>query len=168
MKKPDGRCLVEVRNRQREVRFSINKKAVQGIVQVVLDESGQQASCVGIHFISDRKTRQLHQQFFSDPSPTDCMSFPIDESSDLCGHRHLGDVFVCPATAYARARGKAAFFWKELTLYVVHGLFHLLGEDDTTPKARTAMRKSERRAMAEARRRGILLSGLVTQTKKYA
>lgn len=96
------------------------------------------------------------------------MSFPIDETPDGRGHRHLGDVLVCPATAYARSRGSPDLFWKELTLYIVHGLFHLLGDDDTTPKARTAMRKHERRAMAEAKRRGVVLSGRVTKMKKYA
>ena len=165
MKKADNSCLVEVENRQREIRFSIDKKAIQDIVQTVLDLAGQQASCIAFLFLSDRKTRQLHRQFFSDPSPTDCMSFPIDETPDSAGHRHLGEVLVCPATAYARAQGIPALFWKELTLYIVHGLFHLLGDDDTTPKARTAMRKHERKAMAEMRRRGIFLIGPVTQTK---
>ena len=104
------------------------------------------------------------------------MSFPIDETPDAHGHRDLGDVVVCPMTAYLRSRGDVSIFWKELTLYIVHSLLHLLGYDDIAPKARATMRRQEKRAITLASRRGFCLRGSVqlsdkfpvTKTKKYA
>ena len=155
-------CTVEIRNRQREVRFSANPTIIQGIVQAVLDSEGQKASCVGIHFLSDRATCALHRQFFSDPSSTDCMSFPIDEKPVCNEFRHLGDVVVCPATALSFAKGNTVVFWEELSLYIVHGLLHLLGYDDTTPKKKATMRRHEQRALALARERSFILQGPVS------
>lgn len=156
-------CTVEVRNRQREVRFSVDSNIIRGIVQAVLDSQGQTASCVGIHFLSDLATRRLHQQFFSDPSSTDCMSFPIDEAPENPEeYRHLGDVVVCPATAFSHAKENPSLFWDELTLYIIHGLLHLLGYDDIDPNDRAIMRRQERRARALASKRGLLLKGPVS------
>ena len=151
-------CTVEVRNRQREISLVIERNTLQAIVEAVLASEGQEASCVGIHFVSDRVARKLHRQFFSNPSSTDCMSFPLDDAFDDRGERHLGEVVICPATAFART-GPGKPFWNELTLYIVHGLLHLLGYDDTTSKGRATMRQRERRAIRR-------LS--VTKTKKYA
>lgn len=157
----NGLCTVDIRNRQREVRFSVDSNTLQGIVQAVLDSQQQKASQVGIHFLSDRATRLLHKQFFSDPSSTDCMSFPIDQVPDSTKYRHLGDVIVCPATAFSCAQGNAAVFWEELTLYIVHGLLHLLGYDDTTTKKRAVMRREEQRALLLAKKRSLVLHGPV-------
>ena len=158
----NGLCAVHVSNRQREVRFSVDSNILQGIVQAVLDSQKERASFVEIHFISDRQTRRLHKQYFSDPSPTDCMSFPIDEVPDSSGYRHLGEVVVCPATALSCAKGAPSVFWEELSLYIVHGILHLLGHNDTTPTKRARMRRQERRALALAKARSCVLHGPVS------
>lgn len=158
----NGLCAVHVSNRQREVHFSVDSNILQGIVQAVLDSQGESASCIEIQFLSDRQTRRLHKQFFSDPSSTDCMSFPIDEVPDGSGYRHLGDVVVCPATALSCAKGKPSVFWEELSLYIVHGILHLLGYDDTTPMKRARMRRQEQRALALAKARSCMLRGPVS------
>jgi probable rRNA maturation factor len=91
------------------------------------------------------------------------MSFPIDDAPENPEeYRHLGDVVVCPATAYLHAKANPSLFWDELTLYIIHGLLHLLGYDDIDPNDRAIMRRQERRARTLANKRALLLKGPVS------
>jgi probable rRNA maturation factor len=87
---------------------------------------------VEVIFLGMRAMQQLHQQAFGDPSPTDCMSFPLAPGP---GPHWLGDLVVCPQVAKERTRA----VYREITLYVVHALLHLLGYDDVHPADRTVM-----------------------------
>ena len=152
-------CKVDVLNRQRDVAFSVDPSIISSIVSAVLDNESQKADFVSIHFISDAVMRRYHKKFFQDPSSTDCMSFPLDISPDQTSFRHLGDVFVCPKTALSYAQGDEAIFWKELSLYIIHGLLHLLGYDDTEPKSKACMRRRERSAFSLLKKRALTLHG---------
>jgi probable rRNA maturation factor len=156
---PSSQCHVDVLNRQREVSFKADKDAVVKIVQAVLENECEEANCVNIHFLSDTAMRQYHKRFFHDSSATDCMSFPLDEDTNEGEIRHLGDVFVCPMTALRYANNTEDPFWKEITLYIVHGVLHLLGYDDVDPASRSLMRRRERSAFSFLKKQGIRLCG---------
>jgi len=95
---------------------------------------------VSVYFVTTKQICALHDEFFNDPSPTDCISFPIDE-------HHLGEIFVCPETALTYAKKHNLDPRKELTLYLVHGILHCLGFDDLTPPEKRRMRKKEKHCM---------------------
>jgi probable rRNA maturation factor len=137
-------CSVDIVNRQKEVCLCVSRHSLEALVNIVLQKEHQSAHRVGIHFLSDRSMRMMHKKFFGDASSTDCMSFPLDSEPDLLGLRHLGDVLVCPKTALERSCGDVLLFWDEITLYIVHGLLHLLGYDDTDAPHRTQMRRKEK------------------------
>lgn len=99
---------------------------------------------VSIHFIDTPAICALHQQFFNDPTTTDCISFPMDDA-DATGYRVMGDVFVCPATAKDYVEVHGGDIYKETSLYVIHGLLHLLGYDDIDDDDRQEMRDAEKR-----------------------
>lgn len=111
-----------------------------------------------VHFIGQKAMKSLHGRFFNDFSLTDCISFPMmDATLSGKGYRFLGEVFVCPevALAYARkTKGDPAF---EITLYVVHGLLHLMGYDDIKEKDRMRMRAAEERQMRHLSRKRLIL-----------
>lgn len=73
------------------------------------------------------------------------------------GYRVLGDIFVCPQTAVDYATRRDGDPYWEMTLYVVHGLLHLMGYDDIEPKERRRMRAAERRQMKALTTLGLLL-----------
>lgn len=151
-------CHTLFLNRQREISVSINPQSVQTVVDAVLCHENQRADFITIEFLSDAKTRNLHKKFFGDSSPTDCMSFPID----LDEHqkpRHLGDIFICPKTALSQAQNNPLIFFEELTLYLVHGILHLLGYDDLIPSARKKMKQHEASIMKSLHTHGQILSG---------
>lgn len=107
-----------------------------------------------IHFVDTPTICNLHKEFFNDPSPTDCISFPMDDAEEE-GYRILGDVFVCPETADHYIQSNGGDLYQEITLYVVHGLLHLLGYDDLEEDDRALMRKEEARYLKQVADKGL-------------
>jgi len=64
--------------------------------------------------------RELNRRHRGINSPTDVLSFPVDESAGAAGPRELGDVVVCAEEAH------------DLTEVVIHGVLHLCGYDHET------------------------------------
>ncbi len=135
---------VSIYNQQQDLNFSTDK--LPRLVQEVLALEDECCDEVAINFVDTETICQLHQDFFQDPSPTDCISFPLDDI-ETPGYRMLGEIFVCPETALQYAQANNVDPHQELTLYVVHGLLHLLGYDDIEKKDRLAMRKAEKKHM---------------------
>lgn len=95
-----------------------------------------------LYFVDTPRICELHGQFFDDPTPTDCISFPMDDVDEE-GYRVMGDLFVCPATAMNYVLSNGGDVYQELTLYVVHGLLHLIGYDDIEDDDRIEMKQQE-------------------------
>lgn len=143
---------VDTHNSQKEL--SISLEGVQPLVQAVLAAEKCRCDEVAIHFVSEKEICKLHKKFFDDPTPTDCISFPMKIG---VGYRLLGDVFVCPKVAVTYAEKHEKDPYRELTLYVVHGLLHLIGYDDIEDEDRAAMRAAEQRLMRRLYRSDLIL-----------
>lgn len=149
--------IVNVIDQQSELKISVEQ--VQQMVPPVIHQEGQNCDEVNIYFVDTPTICKLHEQFFQDPSPTDCISFPLDEEEGL-PERHLGEVFVCPATAISYASQHQINPYEETTLYLVHGLLHLMGYDDLNAKDRKKMRQAEDRQMQELKKLNLQLHPL--------
>lgn len=103
-----------------------------------------------MYLVSAKAITELHDEFFDDPTPTDCITFPLDDS-------HLGELFVCPRAAVEYARKHKLPPYEELTLYLVHGILHCIGYDDLTPNQRRAMRKKEKSCMQFLKAHSLVL-----------
>ena len=60
-------------------------------------------------------------------------------------YRVLGNVIVCPETAVDFIKLHGGNFYHEVTLYVIHGLLHLIGYDDIDEEDRALMKSEEAR-----------------------
>ena len=87
---------------------------------------------VSVSLIDDPEIQRVHTQFMDNPDPTDVITFPYGEE---------GDVLISVETAARQAEELGASFEREIALYLIHGLLHLAGYDDTTPAAREEMDK---------------------------
>ena len=145
---------ISVLDRQEDL--IINTKTVSSLVRNVIALEQQCCDEVAIHFVNTAEICRLHIQFFNDPAPTDCISFPIDNEEH--GYRVLGEVFVCPKTATRYAQDNGGDEYEELTLYVVHGLLHLFGYDDIKSADRALMRAAEQRHLENLKKKGHMLS----------
>lgn len=146
---------VWVYNRQRAI--SLSTHSVKPIVQEVLLQEKCSTDEVSISFVSKKKISSLHNLFFQDPSPTDCISLPIDGTTAHTPHV-LGEIFICPEVAYEYvSKKKKANLYEEITLYLIHGLLHLVGYDDIDPSDRRRMRRAEKKHLSNLARKALIL-----------
>jgi len=80
--------------------------------------------------LGDAAMGELHAEYHGDPSPTDVLSFDLRDTTDGLLE---GDLALCVDEAGRRAAERGHPVRDEVLLYAVHGLLHLLGEDDHTP-----------------------------------
>lgn len=118
----------------------IPKRLISQIVKEILTFLKVDCKEISIYFTTVKTISELHQQFFNDPTPTDCISFPIDQE-------HLGEVFVCPSVAIEYAKKHAIDPLQETILYMIHGILHLIGYDDLDPASKRLMRRMEKKCM---------------------
>lgn len=135
---------VDVLNRQDDL--AINLSQVERLVLCTLNYLGIICDEVAVHLVSEQEICDLHARFFDDPSPTDCITLPIEQTP---GYYCLGELFVCPA---ALLEEEAPY--TEASLCIAHSLLHLIGYHDHTD----AMRAKETEVMEHLKNAGLLLS----------
>ncbi|OGN52853.1 MAG: rRNA maturation RNase YbeY [Chlamydiae bacterium RIFCSPLOWO2_12_FULL_49_12] len=140
---------ITVYSSQRDLKLSVF--SIRKMVKALLNYWGVFPDEVVVGFVSKQKITTLHGRFFNDPTPTDCLAFPVDSSL-------LGEVVLCPRVAkeYADARGKDPY--QEISLYLIHALLHLLGYTDRPKKERERMRRKEKMSLNYLQEKGLLLS----------
>lgn len=139
---------IHIDNHQRAL--PIRKRAVSKIVKETLLFLNIRCEEVSIYFTTEESISNIHEQFFQDPTPTDCISFPIDD-------QHLGEIFVCPSVAIAYAKKHNLDPFHETVLYIVHGILHLIGYDDLDPKSKKKMRSMEKKCMEHLKNQKLFL-----------
>lgn len=107
---------------------------IERVVSAVLEYVERPDFDVSLLLTDDTEISELHQQYLSDPSPTDVMSFDMDGGAEVV-------VSVETATRVALAGGHAIH--AEVALYIVHGLLHTVGYDDINADDRRRMREAE-------------------------
>jgi len=107
---------------------------------------------IGLYFVGKKKITALHSEFFDDPTPTDCITFPYHDP------KFLGEIFVCPQVASEYVDKQGGKLYEEITLYVVHGFCHLLGYDDFAIEDRKKMRRAEKKKMGELAKNNLSIS----------
>lgn len=137
--------------------LEISSPLVEAIARAVVAFEGKEYDGLSVIFVTKKEISQLHDEHFDDPSPTDCISFPMDLEEDP-GYRLLGDVVVCPRVAIDYVKENEGDVYRETTLYLVHGLLHLMGYDDVESQDRKTMREAERRHLENLKQQGLELT----------
>ncbi|UCG33562.1 MAG: rRNA maturation RNase YbeY, partial [Phycisphaerales bacterium] len=75
--------------------------------------------------VDDARIAALNADYRGHTGPTDCLAF--DLSDDHQTDDVEGEIVVSWETARREAAARKLSFQAELTLYVIHGLLHLLG-----------------------------------------
>lgn len=122
---------------------------VNKLIDLLLAFYDVQFEEVTVNFVDTPTISQLHADFFDDPTPTDCITFPIDDG--------VGEIFVCPEVGIQYAKEHNLDVDEEVTLYVVHGILHLLGYDDIEEADRKEMREQEKRCISLLKEKGLIL-----------
>lgn len=121
-----------------------DRKWLQRVVATTLAYVERPALPVSLLLTDDAEIAAIHGVHLDDPTPTDVISFDLDDEAELV-------VSVETARRVAKAHGHTAR--AELALYVVHGLLHCCGYDDLRARDRARMRIAEREVLAQLRLR---------------
>ncbi len=148
MRGTPGAPRIVVKNSQRAVLIQL--PALQRFAEAALDEAWRSLGTlrerlsgieeINVILVSDRRIAALHRQFMNIGGPTDVITF-----------QH-GEIFISVETAVSHATEYATTPPDELRLYLVHGILHLSGFDDTTDRAAKRMEKTQARIFKAAMR----------------
>jgi probable rRNA maturation factor len=96
---------------------------------------------LSLALVGDRRMAELHRQFFDLPGPTDVITFPLETNPR--GQVISGEVVVCVPEARRQALARKLPVERELLLYALHGMLHLMGFDDRTDADYRRMHRTE-------------------------
>jgi probable rRNA maturation factor len=116
--------VIEVVNRQRTQK--VDTETWAKFADKALDAIGNHGSAATIAFVSDRSIRDLNRRFRNVDKPTDVLSFPAGEETNL------GDIAISVETAATQAKENGLTFDNEISQLILHGLLHLAGYDHET------------------------------------
>ncbi|MBV9126056.1 MAG: rRNA maturation RNase YbeY [Planctomycetes bacterium] len=122
----------------------VDRGRMRQVARAVLEGEGIQEAEVSLAFVDNPTIHQLNKRFLEHDEPTDVLSFPLGEGKKLAGELVIG-----AEVAREQAASRGHDVQAELALYVIHGLLHLCGHDDTTSTAVKEMRRRERHYLEE-------------------
>lgn len=93
-------------------------------------------------FCSDDYLLNINKQFLNHDYYTDIITFPYHEGTDI-----EGEIYVSLDRITDNAIKQKVLFENELFRVIAHGLLHLIGFSDKTPKQKKLMREEEDKAI---------------------
>jgi len=112
------------------------RKKITALVEFVASVESAPLDEVDIAIVTSRRIAALNRRYLRHSGATDVLSFDLSVPGDGI----IAQVIVCGDVAVREARSRRIGPQRELMLYIVHGLLHVMGYDDTTPQAAEKMR----------------------------
>ena len=109
------------------------------VARMIVDDFGFDQSEISIAFIDDPTIKDLNKQYLNHDYETDVISFVLEESETAL----TGQLLVSTDTAAKMGQQLGVPMEHEVLLYVIHGMLHLVGFDDTDPESAEKMRAAE-------------------------
>ena len=151
---------IEITNQQKHLPVPRTQIAqIKRIVQKILRHEGVSRAVLSIVFVSDPQIRSLNKKFLKRFYATDVLAFDLSaKGGPASGGGDGKRVFLRPKTlegeiviSMGAAIRNAKIFktspQREMTLYIIHGILHLLGYDDHRPVDIRRMRAKEMKLM---------------------
>ena len=155
-------------NRQRVKK--INPRLLKEIAAALLAELGIKKAEIGICLIAAPEMTRLNETFLKHKGSTDVIAFDyrdnvgqasslsrsiipkVRDRQDACPALH-GEIFVCMDEAVSQTRKFGTSWQSEVVRYIVHGVLHLLGFEDSRAGTRRRMKRAEGRLLGMLSRR---------------
>jgi rRNA maturation RNase YbeY len=125
---------------------------LESLAVFVLSTEGATGSWqVTVALVDDARLQSLHREFMGIDTPTDVMTFPVDESP---GEIQGGELVISVDHAVTQASAWGLSPDEEIAFLVVHGLLHLCGWRDDADEQRQRMLDRQRELIGWWRQRG--------------
>lgn len=99
------------------------KNLIAHMLEYTMQLEGRTTAEISITFCDQSRIRELNRLYRGIDSPTDVLSFPLEEE------KWLGDIIISVPQAIKQAEEFGHSFERELYFLIVHGFLHLLGYD---------------------------------------
>lgn len=116
---------VTITNEQRALR--VPRKRIGALVEFIAAAEGRAVESLDLLIVGADRMAELNARHMRHAGPTDVLSF--DLGTGPAGGL-VAQIVVCTDVAANQARLRDHAAWKELLLYVTHGLLHAMGYDD--------------------------------------
>lgn len=115
-----------------------NPRKTSSWIQKVARLEGSAIADVNYIFCSDRYLLGMNQQYLAHDTLTDIITFGMGEHDEI-----EGEIYISIPRVRENARIQDVLFHDELDRVIIHGILHLLGYSDKTPRKKALMRKKE-------------------------
>ena len=115
---------IDILNFQKVKKLNISR--LRGMIKKILSALKISPKKVSFVFCDNRFIVKLNKKYFGLKNPTDVISFPIEDEPG----EYLGEAVISVEEAVLAGQRQGCDWEKELILYVIHGVLHLLGYDD--------------------------------------
>jgi probable rRNA maturation factor len=163
---PKGSFTLDDRQRVRPVRLRLLRRLVKALLEDLLQAKDFD---LGISLVATGEMTSLNETFLQHEGSTDVITFDYSETKGRGGRSSVrksrftqpldppiarpgplcGEICVCVPEAIAQARRFRTTWQSELARYIIHGVLHLQGFDDSTPSVHRAMKREEDRLLRE-------------------
>ena len=118
----------------------VPRKKLQRLIPFVAREEGVRLAEVDLAVVNGEEIASLNRDYLRHVGATDVLSFDLSDvrTAGLCVQ-----LVVCGDLALAQVRARNTGSQRELMLYVVHGLLHQMGYEDTSVRGAARMRARE-------------------------
>ncbi len=125
---------------------------IRRTVKRVFEFENEKPLGLSVTYVTDIQIRRLNLEYRGSDRATDVLAFSAQEGREIEGSRgYLGDVIISLDAARRQAKRFGSTKKRELKLYLIHGVLHLLGYDDESgPVATNKMRKAEEALLDKA------------------
>ncbi|MHB8154737.1 MAG: rRNA maturation RNase YbeY [Candidatus Omnitrophota bacterium] len=131
---------ITLQNQQKKVPLPAGK-IKKLILKVLKGEQVKESGWINICFVDNTQIKKFNTKFLKINGSTDVLAFNLSDKKEK--NVILADIMVSAQEALKQARTYKTTLDYELSLYVVHGLLHILGFDDHTKREIKLMRKKE-------------------------
>lgn len=145
------RINLENLNRKRKIDLSKIKRIAASSVRSLKEDNVE----VNIVFVSNQKIRAMNRRYLGKDSSTDVIAFPSGglPSGGAKDIVFIGDIAISLDKAFQNSRIYGVSFTEEVALYVIHGILHLIGHEDTSGMKKKRMKEKENELFREAKKK---------------
>ena len=130
---------VIISSSQRAVR--VPRKKITRLIRHVARAEGARIGEIDLAVVGCREMAALNRRWLRKAGATDVLCFDLSDSRRRGGIS--AQLVVCGDVAAEQGRARGTGPQRELLLYVVHGLLHLMGYDDASIRGAAKMRARE-------------------------
>lgn len=120
-----------------------NRTKLKSFIVRLLKDYGKNYSSINFIFCSDDYLLDINKRFLKHDYYTDIITFDLSDGDAL-----VAEIYISVDRVYENAKSYKTSVSNELHRVIFHGILHLCGLKDKTPKDRRVMRAAEQQALS--------------------